>query len=219
MLGAILKSEIEAFAAQQRTTNDLLRLAREGRMNQHIIRAYLCNSLYLVRQTLTHLALAQARATELGQIELAKYFETKVKEEQGHDRWAEDDIASIGGGHAIDARSQLVPSMKALVDYIYETIATYPASYLAYILFAEYFIVLLGPDWLSALQHESGIPPSSMTFVAKHVELDMHHAAEGAEVIDAIVRDPSAPKLLRKTLRRSMGYFDRYCKELSLLAA
>ena len=41
---------------------------------------------------------------------------------------------------------------------------------MAYILFAEYFTVLLGPEWLAAIESGSGVPRSAVSVVAPHVE-------------------------------------------------
>ena len=90
-----------------------------------------------------------------------------------------------------------------------------PALYLAYILFAEQLVVILGPEWLELLEARCGIPRSSMTVIGNHAELDKEHVESALEEIDDLVGDPRKLPRMRDALRRSIGFFDRFCVEVT----
>jgi hypothetical protein len=161
-----------------------------------------------------HLKLAQERSTEMGFGALAVHFEQKLAEEGGHDRWAEDDLASLRTMSSELPEAGPLASMKALVDYIEKTIRGAPSSYLAYILFAEYLTVLVGPEWLALLEERCALPSSSMTVIGNHVELDRDHVSDGLRAIDAVVSDAGYLPAMRDTLHQSMRHFDAFCDEL-----
>jgi pyrroloquinoline quinone (PQQ) biosynthesis protein C len=218
MIAESLKNDIEAYAEQMRQS-PLLQLAREGKIYPATVAAYVSTILHLIQHTPIYLERAHARAKRLDQHELAAYFAHKLSEEIGHDRWAEQDLAKVSGTFHITAPKAPSPSVAALVDYLRRAIDEEPARYLAYILFAEYFTVLVGPEWLAALEQGCGIPASSLSVVARHIELDQAHVAQGLAEIDALVPDPARLAPLRETLFQSMRYFSDFCNELAQHAA
>lgn len=218
MIAAILKTDIETFAERMRRS-PLLRLAQQGRVSPQAVAAYLTSILSLIRHTPIYLERARVRAEHLGERELADYFATKLREETGHDRWAENDVASLSSAFAVVTPERPLPSVSGLIGYLRSAIDDDPARYLAYILFAEYFTVLLGPEWISALENNCGVASSSMSVVERHVELDRRHVREGLAEIDLLVRDAARIAPIRETLERSMAYFSGFCDELVALAA
>jgi hypothetical protein len=215
MIAQRLKTDIEIYAEEMRHSA-LFQSAQKGRVPPSTVVAYLTGLLHLIRQTPILLEQARARAMALGHPTLAAYFENKTREESGHDRWAENDVAALSDS------SQIQPPLSSIVElitYLRTAIDEEPARYLAYILFAEYFTVLIGPEWLAALENRCGVPTSSMTVVAHHIELDKAHVATGLLEIDALVPDLRLSPRLRETLHESMAYFSRFCNELAVLAA
>ncbi len=89
-----------------------------------------------------------------------------------------------------------------------------PHLYLAYILFAEYLTVKLGPEWVAALDGRCGVPASALTVATKHIELDQHHVQEGCDEIDALAVDPALPGPLLEMLHESMRHFSAFCDDL-----
>jgi len=71
-----------------------------------------------------------------------------------------------------------VPALYELTDLIERYIRLNPNLYLPYILLAEYFIVLVGPRWLSALETKCRLPSRFISIVGNHVELDKSHVDE-----------------------------------------
>jgi hypothetical protein len=105
--------------------------------------------------------------------------------------------------------------MRRLVDYLTQTIASDPSLFLAYIAFAEYFVVILGPEWLTLLEKNCGIPKSSMTVIGKHIELDEEHAEEAFGLIDDLVPDPRKLQPMRRVLLESVALFDGFSAEIA----
>jgi hypothetical protein len=106
-------------------------------------------------------------------------------------------------------------SIRDLVTFLATTIDRDPVLYLSYILFAEYLIVLLGPEWLRMLEERCGIPRSSMTVIGNHIELDREHVEEALDQIDALVSDPHKLPSMRAVLLETFAYFDRFCADVT----
>jgi hypothetical protein len=218
MITDTLKTDIEAYAEHMRQSS-LLQLARQGKVRPDTVAAYLGSILHLIRHTPIYLELARERAAALGEHELAAFYAHKALEETGHDEWARNDVANVERTFCVAAPAGPLPAVTSLIAYLREAIEDDPARYLAYILFAEYFTVLVGPDWLAALHGACGVPTSAVTVVSRHVQLDQLHVAAGLAEIDALVRDPKRLTPLRETLHQSMHYFAGFCDELAGLAA
>jgi hypothetical protein len=209
-----LRTDIERFARRIEDENALFVGAAEGRITPSILASHLVNVRHLIRHTPVHLERARDRAVEAGEGALAEHFAEKLAEEQGHDRWADADLTRLRsrfGGE--EPTGGPTPSLLGLLHHIEETIDRDPALYLAYILFAEYHVVLMGPRWLRLLEERCGIPASMLSVIGNHAELDQEHTAEGFEAIDALVPDPRMLAPMRETLRRSMELFQKFCAE------
>ena len=92
-----------------------------------------------------------------------------------------------------------------------------PASYLAYILFAEYITVLMGPVWVDALREHCAVPAEALSVVSRHADLDREHVAECVSEFDALLAPSDAPGAF-ETLAMSMAHFEAFCDELHALA-
>jgi hypothetical protein len=188
--------------------------AAEGRLTPEVVGYYLSNIRHLLHHTPLHLERARVRALARGEHSLAHYFAVKATEERGHDRWADDDLRRLrdelgavpDGGHA--------PGLLGLIRFIEATIDRDPIDYLAYILFAEYLIALMGPEWLALIEERCGIPMRMFSVISKHAELDRDHTAEGLETIDRLVRAPAKLPDMRAVLRRTFVYFDQFSAEV-----
>lgn len=215
MIADALRNEIEQYAARMPTENPLYERAAEGKLRASHLASYLANVHYLIRHTPVHLSRAESRARALGDQALARHFVQKCAEEAGHDVWAQRDWARVSGEIRLPADADVLPTMTSLVDFIAEIIDEDPAQYLAYILFAEYLIVLLGPAWLTLLEERCGIPRSSMTVIGNHAELDREHVEEALDQIDALVGDPKKLSPMRRVLHDAIAHFDAFCAEVT----
>ncbi|MBX3200227.1 MAG: hypothetical protein KF894_18975 [Labilithrix sp.] len=213
MIADALRADIETFAKTRSRQNLLFQMAEQGNVDAVCIRAYLTNLHYLLRHTPICLVRARKLAIARGDHPLADHFKHKLVEEAGHFRWAEDDLASLPA--TVEASPGVLASMQRHVAFIIRTIDEDPSLFLAYILFGEYFTVVLGPEWLRLLEERCGIPRSSMTVVDKHIEIDQGHVEEALDSIDDLVGEPHMLPRMREVLRESMDHFYAFCTELA----
>ncbi|HEY6559485.1 MAG TPA: hypothetical protein VI072_19515 [Polyangiaceae bacterium] len=217
MIAEQLKVEIEGYAERLRSSSRLLCKARNGELAPRVVQTFLWNIRYVLGETPRNLELAQRVAVARGQAELSAFYGEKIGEESGHDRWAEHDLLSLNP--ELDLASALAPldPLAELMTFLRATIRREPSEFLVYMLFVEYLTVLLGPEWLAALEARCGIPSSSMTSIGRHVELDKHHVEDDLATIRALLPADADPGALISTLRRFMSYWERFYDQLAEL--
>jgi pyrroloquinoline quinone (PQQ) biosynthesis protein C len=215
MIADALRVAIEAYAASAENTNALLRCAARGRMTPAMLSSYLFNAQHFVAATPRLLALARDRARALGNEALAEHFAKKLGEEVGHDRWAEEDRRRVEGRFGVKAGAEVSPAIQAYLEYLEEIILRDPILYLAYLLFGEYHVVLMGPKWLALIEGRCNIPASMVSVIGKHAELDKDHTCEGFEAVDRLVPDPAMLRPMRAVIQRSIDLFERFCAEMT----
>ena len=208
-----LKVRIERFALRLRESHPLLKAAEAGRVDPVCTAQYLTSLHYLLHHTWIHLQAARQRAIELEDEPLAHFFERKAAEEAGHTRWAENDIEAIQRCFQLGSFEPLA-SMRALVRYLAALAGERPACYLGYVVFAEYFTVLAGPAWISALKNRCGIPAEALTCITLHVELDKAHAAKGFADLNDLLHPQHEPVAIFHTLGKAMAGFEAFFDEL-----
>ncbi len=214
MIADALRCDVESYAARMPDTNPLYYRAERGSLTPRHLTRYLASVHYLVTHTPIHLTFAQKEATARGDHALAEHFVHKLGEESGHDAWAERDFERMQKASARTSVLEPCPAMRRMVDFIGATIADEPRHYLAYILFAEYLIVLLGPNWLTLLEDRCGIAKTSMTVIGNHAELDKDHTEEALDRIDDLVPDPRDLAPMRRIMQRSIEHFEAFCFEV-----
>jgi len=216
MIGEALRAQVAAYAASVPANNPLFVKAEMGALNARHISRYLASVHFLVRHTPIHLDRARKRAAELGDAALDDHFAKKSVDEAGHDLWAARDLERIREQlSAAEAQPDVARSMKDYVRHIEDVIDEDPVLYLAYILFAEYLVVIVGPSWLALLEERCGIPRTSMTVVGNHAELDREHVEEALEEIDDLVGDPRKLAPMRRVVTRTIALFDAFCAEVT----
>jgi pyrroloquinoline quinone (PQQ) biosynthesis protein C len=176
--------------------------AATGKITPAGVACYLASLHFLFTQTVPHMIRAEARANELGLSRLPAYFRGKVEEEEGHERWAEEDIAEFERANAGLGSAAPAPAVRELVQLLAETIERDPRLYVAYAVAIEYFTVLTGPTWIEALSTGCGVSTDALTSVSKHVAADQHHAAAGFAQIDELLGDAKLFEPVQKLLSR-----------------
>jgi hypothetical protein len=214
MIADALRLEVERYAASMPTTNPLFARALAGTLTPTHMAWYLTNFRRLLVASIPHMRRAAERSADLGDRALEAHYRNKIGEEVGHDAWADNDLAAVSSRTRIAGDPRVVPSVIDRIEESNAVIDEHPALFLAYMFFAEYLIVLLGDEWLEALEKRCGIPTSSMTAVGNHVEADRHHTEEALDSIDALVGDPRMLPRMREVLRSSIAFFDRFCAEV-----
>jgi hypothetical protein len=215
MIGNALRIDIEQFAARCREENLLLAWTKAGRITPEMVARYLASLHYMLTFTGPHLSRAAERARAMGDDALAHHYEEKFAEEIGHEVWAENDRKTLQETKGATADAAM-PSAIELAAYISTAIEEHPALYLAHIAFSEYITVMLGPEWMEALEKANGISRKAVTVIDKHVELDREHAEEGFAVMDDLIVDPKMLPRMREALAKSMECFNGLCGEAVL---
>lgn len=211
----LLIAQISSFAERLQREHPLMQAALQGRVTPNTVASYLAGVKCLFEHTLIDLDTGARIAGEHNLPELVEYFKHKHREEDGHWRWAESDLVELERVFAVTA-PEVPNSMLRWVAFTGEVVRTHPYHYLAYVLFAEYITVLTGGAWVNALGDRCGIPLSALSCIARHVELDQFHVAEGREEINHLLRRVTDPEPFVDTLRRAMSHFEAFCDELNL---
>lgn len=213
-----LLAEISDFADRLQREHPLMQAAFEGRVTPNTVVSYVTGVKYLLDHTAVHLETAARVAVQHDWCELSEYFKHKQTEEEGHARWAESDLVELERAFGVTA-SGVPSSMVSMVAFIGEVVQYQPCHYPGYILFAEHMTVQAGGVWVKALEDYCGIPLSALSSIAKHVELDRLHVAEGKDEINHVLRDVTDAGPFLETLRRAMSHFEAFCDELNLSVA
>jgi hypothetical protein len=213
MIANALRDEIDWYAVRMKATNPLFLRAADGTLGIETIASYLANVRELLRHSPRQLARASAAARAKGDLALAAHFKQKLREEVGHDTWADEDLGTLRHKTEI-ANARVCPTMRTQIAWIDEIITEDPVLFLGYILFAEYLIVLLGPEWLNLLATRCNMPQTSMTVIGKHAELDRDHVDEAMNEIDRLVADPRKLRRMKEVVVETTEHFHRFCIEV-----
>jgi len=214
MLTTSIKQEILAHAERTRSLNPFLQSAASGTLQMESLARYLASLRFMLSLTPQYLRHSRHIAEERGAPGLAAYFTHKLQEEVGHDAWAEADIECLARQFRLDRAPSPVPSILALAQYLHNLIDDDPRLYVAYILWAEFFTVLLGGELVDHLVHRCGVSVNALSAVWKHVELDADHADHGFAEIENLVADPDLLPAVQATMRHFTGLFDQACAEM-----
>ncbi len=148
-LATQLKLAIEVWTSELHSRTELGTLSREGKLSARSVALYLESLRYLFRNSQRNLEVAAAKARDLGDQALSQYFARKAAEEKGHELWAIDDLARFPESVVSGLRPS--PAILGLVELQRTLIEEHPVCFVAYALWAEYFTVLVGDEWLDGL--------------------------------------------------------------------
>jgi len=210
-LASELKASIEQWAECLRRDSALSHRARAGQLPPRALAVYLESLRYLFRSSYESLGLAAAASHCRGDAELARYFETKAFEEQGHDMWAVSDLAHLPPLAAEGIRP--AAAIVRLVDLQRRLIEHHPMCFVAYAVWAEYFTALLGDEWLEVLAAQ-GYSRGQLSSIAKHLEADRAHAAAGFAEVEHLWRGSPDREDLLSAVARAGAEFARFCDEI-----
>jgi pyrroloquinoline quinone (PQQ) biosynthesis protein C len=215
LIADVFLAEISSFADRLQREHPLMQAALQGRVTPNTVVSYLAGVRCLLEHTPIHLESAANAAIQSDLPELFEFFKLKQREEEGHVRWAESDLIELERAFGVRAAG-VTNSMLRMVAFLGTMVRTQPSHYLGYILFAEHATVQVGAVWVKALGERCGIPACALSSIAKHVELDQFHVAEGKEEINHLLRHVTDPGPFVDTLRRAMSHFEAFCDELNL---
>jgi hypothetical protein len=210
-LATQLKAAIEHWVGELRSTTELGNLARQGKLSQRAVALYLESLRYLLHHSQRNLVIASATSKHSGDAELARYFAHKAGEENGHELWAIDDLARFPDG--VVAGLKPSPAIVSLVELQRTLIDEHPVCFVAYCLWAEYFTVLVGDEWLDGLG-QSGFERNRISSIDKHLATDREHAARGFDEIDRLWQGRPDRSAILAVVERAGRTFERFCSEI-----
>ncbi len=188
MLASVLKERVASDLERLWKDNPLAEAVKSGSMSQRQLHDYLNNLMYFFRHSVLHLDIARRRALELGMSEVAAFYELKIQEEKGHDRWAQQDLAANGRPQDDVDLARVAPATHRILANSVDLIERDPELYLVYMFYHEYMTVIGAERFLGALDQNCGVPEDRVTAVTYHAKLDVDHVAEDLEVIEAVAR-------------------------------
>jgi len=206
-----LKLAIEEWARDLIRDSLLLELAKQGKLTPRAFALYLESLRYLFQHSQQNLVAASEAAQRIGQPELAAYFDRKAHEERGHDHWAINDLSRLPATAARDL--QPARAVEDLVAFQRALIEQHPVYMVVYALWAEYFTVLLGDEWLDALS-ASGYGRAQVSSIVKHLDADREHAAAGLAEVDRLWLGHPERALLVGVVEQAGSIFARFCDEI-----
>jgi len=201
-----LKQRIEAYWECLQLTEPFFLALHNGRLSPEMLHRFLVDVLYLVQHTPIHLNKAITHTERLGRQDLKLFFQQKLREEQDHDKWAENDIAKLN----IPPTPQNPPptaslAIQHLVRYIESLIEQDPYLYLPYIFFAEYLCVICGPEMTQKLEQKCSFPAGSITIIENHSELDQSHIEEWEKVVSNLVDEQIYSQRFLQTIDQTIA--------------
>lgn len=176
-----LTKRIDDAYIQFKNENKFYTSIFDGSIKKETVTSFLLNTSSLTVQTPKHLKLAFNESRKMGLTSLSAFYRLKFSEEVGHEKWGEDDVKSITGQQInILSNLNINPELQTIIDANSAMIKKHPYSYFIYILFAEYYTVIAGPECMNAIQIANGVSRDQMSIIGKHAELDQHHVQNWA---------------------------------------
>ncbi|MBV9947294.1 MAG: hypothetical protein JOZ69_10635 [Myxococcales bacterium] len=213
-LGQELNREIERYAHTVVAANPLFLAAERGALTAHHVANYVAGLRFLHGKTPHFFRRAERGAAAAGDHVLVEHYRRRLREEAGHERWADHDLSLLPTPTGPYPGAEEHAALGRLVKYLESVIDRDPRHFLAYGLLAEYFTVLVGPRWLRALENRCGVSASRVTTLANHIEADAEHAAAGAREIDLLVGSPLHAPALLEVVRTTISFFDAFWDEV-----
>lgn len=213
MIAQEMKQRVEYHYIEAKEEYSLFTSAKRGQITGPQMQSYLNSVRYLISHTPIYLVLAEKVARDRGQIVVADFFANKLTEEEGHEEWAKEDLRRLEARENLLKPVRVVPAMRQLVAYLRQVIETDPKLYVAYIFLAEYFTVLIAPQWLRDLEDHCEIPTELMSVIGNHAELDKQHVETALKEIDALLFDVDTDAV-KKVIDQSMVYYRAFTEEV-----
>ena len=165
--------------------------ALSGRSQSTDYTAYLTNVYHYARFSPVIMAAAAARCCQTNE-ELARYLLRHASEEQGHEKWALEDLAKLGVAPEVVMRARPTPACAAMVGYVHD-LATFgnPVAIMGWMYVLEAVGADIGAVVGEKLGEAHGDQANPIRFVAGHGEADSHHSVEITETIENCVQAPA----------------------------
>ncbi len=211
-----LTKRIAQHFEQMKTKNTFYQRIFTGKLTVDELVLFIKNVSYLTSYTPVHLKMAHDVAQSKSLHQLAAYFKSKQKEEQGHDEWGKQDIQGIASQFAVSIQN--VPVLSEMKSYVLANesmIKKDPFLYFVYILYAEYYTVIAGPESLAAIEKHCKVPQDLVSIISNHAELDKYHVEDWAQEARDVGLDPKSLPIYLTNLDEILQRYDNFCQALS----
>ena len=169
---------------------------------------YLIQVVHQVRSSGPMLARAGERLGELGRPRLAGLFAMKAGEEDGHDRWALEDLAALGVSPATVFATPPCPAVRLYLEWTRYVVEAAPAAVLGLAFVLEWFGYCRAgraADNLTAGLAMTGTAPP-VRFLRGHGEADQHHIRTLARALADATEPGEAETVLFSARLTSLAY-------------
>jgi hypothetical protein len=185
-----------------------------GELDKQRYGRYLMQATHQVRSSGPMLAAAGARLLELDRALLAALFSRKSGEEDGHDRWAMNDLLAIGFEEAaVDEMAGRFPAVEAYLALTRFLVELAPVGVLGVAWTLEWFGFARAGAAAEAMTKHSKIPniASATSFLRGHGDADQAHV-EALKVALGEISRPEELEIIefaaRATATFYLGMFD-----------
>lgn len=214
-VSSAVQQTIERVTADLRASTPLADLARSGRFPPRALAFYLESLRYLFAQSELNVDRAIVTLRSRGELRYAEYFVEKIADERGHAAWAQRDLSQLSAAATRDIQpAQAVMRLIELQRCLFER---HPLYFVVYILWAEYFTVIVGDEWVEALAG-SGYEQRQLSAVVNHVEADREHVRAGFEALARLWRGEPSIAELCEAVELASSEFAAFCDEVCSIA-
>lgn len=175
-----LKDVVHTFFRDLKKSSNFYRKIEEGSLGAESIASLLVSTKYLISKTPFFAASAKNLATDQKVVE---YFAHTEEEEQGHDKWAEDDLEKLKVLFKVE-RIHISDKIKDIEKYIQSLINDDPIYLIPYIFWAEYTAVHAAPQFAADIKARCNIGPEVLSVFLNHAELDQEHTEHDNEILE-----------------------------------
>jgi L-ornithine Nalpha-acyltransferase len=185
-----------------------------GTISREAYIGYLIQVVHQVRESGPMLAEAGARLEQLGHGPLAALFRAKAGEEDGHDRWALEDLAALGVEAGAVLNTPHRPAVSAYLAWTRHMVEAFPVAVLGLAFVLEWFGYCRAGRAASSLLKRRRIPniASAVRFLQGHGDADQSHVAHLACALGEVREQSEKEAVLlaaRLTARLYLGMFDQ----------
>ena len=203
MLGEKVKAFIDKEADRVARSNPFFQATYRGELTAQQWEKFIQNIIYLIRFTPPHLKRALKKAQVQGLPTMQRFFSEKISEEVGHDKWGEQDVASLKGEFQEVDLDAINSGTQKMLAYHKDIIDRDCRLYVLYIMFAEYFTVIKGEELIGNLEKKCNIARDCASVITKHSDLDREHIIDDLKVLNheefSSFSDDEIEKILRNT--------------------
>lgn len=159
----------------------------EGNGDKAVYGQYLINVYKYAQYSAKVIALAAARCMK-DHPELGKYLLHHSEEEEGHDKWALEDLAELGISKKEADKAFPVPSCSAMIGYVhYLALEANPVSLFGWLFVLESMGDDLGGTMANLLDKNLKLEGKALRFVKGHGVNDVEHTCDIVEQLQSNV--------------------------------